>query len=153
MRAVVQRVTHAKVDILEDSSSHTHGQIAHGLMVLLGVGDEDNQDDARYMADKIQYLRLFEDTDGKMNLDIHAVGGHILLVSQFTLYGDARKGRRASFSHAAAPDTANALYEEVATRLRQDGLVVETGQFQTHMQVTLCNDGPVTILLDSKKGF
>lgn len=153
MRAVVQRVSHAQVDILTNETRHTNGQIEHGLMVLLGVGDEDTSLDARYMADKIQYLRLFEDTDGKMNLDVHAIGGRILLVSQFTLYGDARKGRRASFSHAAAPDVANALYEEVATLLRADGLTVETGQFQTHMQVSLCNDGPVTILLDSKKGF
>ncbi len=153
MRAVVQRVTNAKVDIISTDNIETSGEIKHGLMVLLGVGDEDTSTDARYMADKIQYLRLFEDADGKMNDDIHAVNGSILLVSQFTLYGDARKGRRASFSHAAHPEIANQLYEEVAAYLRADGLQVQTGRFQTHMQVSLCNDGPVTILLDSKKNF
>lgn len=153
MRAVVQRVTHAQVDVLEANERTTHGMIEHGLMVLLGVGDEDNSADAQYIADKIQYLRLFEDNEGKMNWDIHAIKGEILLVSQFTLYGDVRKGRRASFSHAGAPEVANQLYEEVVQILRNNGLKVATGQFQTHMQVTLCNDGPVTFLIDSKKDF
>ena len=153
MRAVVQRVTHAQVDVLSANSKHTSGEIQQGLMVLLGVGNGDTDGDARYIADKIAYLRIFEDENGRLNRSVQDIGGSVLLVSQFTLYADARNGRRPSFSAAAAPEAANAWYEEVAALLRGHGLTVETGRFQSHMQVDLCNDGPVTLLLDSQKQF
>ena len=153
MRAVIQKVTHAKVDIIQADHSETSGQIAHGLMVLLGVCHEDTKTDARYIADKIAHLRIFEDTNDKLNLSLKDNNGAILLVSQFTLYADARNGRRPSLSQAAKPEQANALYETVALLLREHGLQVETGRFQTHMHVELCNDGPVTLLLDSKNLF
>ncbi len=153
MRAVIQKVTHARVDIIEADSRETGGRIEHGLMVLLGVSKDDNEDDARYIADKTANLRIFEDEAGKLNLSLKDTGGAVLLVSQFTLYADARNGRRPSFSDAARPEAANALYGRVAELLREHGLRVETGRFQTHMQVSLCNDGPVTLLLDSQKLF
>jgi len=121
--------------------------------VLLGVGTEDTEADARYIADKIAALRIFEDDDGKLNRSLQDTGGAVLLVSQFTLYADARNGRRPSFSAAARPEQAERLYQAVADLLRGHGLTVETGRFQTHMQITLCNDGPVTLLLDSNKLF
>lgn len=153
MRAVIQKVTRAQVDVLDGESRETCGQIGAGLMVLLGVGHDDGAQDARYIADKIAYLRIFEDENGRLNRSVQDIGGSVLLVSQFTLYADARNGRRPSFSDAAAPEAANAWYQEVATLLRGHGLTVETGRFQSHMQVDLCNDGPVTLLLDSQKQF
>ena len=131
----------------------TAGRISDGLTVLLGVGTEDTEADARYIADKIAALRIFEDGDGKLNRSLQDTGGAVLLVSQFTLYADARNGRRPSFSAAARPEQAERLYQAVADLLRGHGLTVETGRFQTHMQITLCNDGPVTLLLDSNKLF
>ena len=153
MRAVVQRVAHAQVDVLSANSKHTRGEIQQGLMVLLGVAHGDTDSDARYIADKIAHLRVFTDAEDKMNLSVLEVGGSVLLVSQFTLYGDARNGRRPSYIEAARPDKAAHVYELVAKLLRAHGLTVATGEFQTHMQVSLCNDGPVTLLLDSDKLF
>lgn len=127
------------------------GQIQQGLMVLLGVAEYDTQDDVIWTAGKIAGLRVFEDLEGKMNLALADVGGSVLLVSQFTLYGDCRKGRRPSFVEAARPDKANALYKSVVAELKGQGLMVETGTFQAHMDVRLLNDGPVTLLLDSRK--
>ena len=151
MRAVIQKVTHARVDTLEADRRETVGQIQHGLMVLLGVSHADSEAEARYIADKTANLRIFEDDAGKLNLSLKDIGGAVLLVSQFTLYADARNGRRPSFSEAARPKQADALYQRVAEMLRGHGLHVETGRFQTHMQIDLCNDGPVTLLLDSHK--
>ena len=153
MRAVIQKVSHARVDVLENESRETVGQIDTGLMVLLGVSREDSEADARYIADKIAGLRIFADDAGKLNLSVKDTGGAVLLVSQFTLLGDARSGRRPSFSNAAPADKADALYRHTAGLLRGLGLTVETGRFQSHMQVSLCNDGPVTLLLDSQKTF
>ncbi|MCS4534111.1 D-aminoacyl-tRNA deacylase [Neisseria montereyensis] len=153
MRAVIQEVTHAEVTVIEAEHNETIGQIQNGLMVLLGVSHDDTEADARYMADKIAQLRIFEDDAGKLNLSLKDTGGSVLLVSQFTLYADARNGRRPSFSQAAKPEQANQLYQQVGTLLEQQGITVETGRFQTHMQVSLCNDGPVTLLLDSQKLF
>ena len=153
MRAVIQRVAHAQVDVLSANSKHTSGEIQQGLMVLLGVAHGDTDSDARYIADKIAHLRVFTDAEDKMNLSVLEVGGSVLLVSQFTLYGDARNGRRPSYIEAARPEKAAHVYELVAKLLRGHGLTVATGEFQTHMQVSLCNDGPVTLLLDSDKLF
>jgi D-tyrosyl-tRNA(Tyr) deacylase len=147
VRAVIQRVTEASVTV----DNAVVGQIQRGFMVLLGVAEVDTQDDVIWIAGKIAGLRVFEDADGKMNLALADVGASVLLVSQFTLYGDCRKGRRPSFVEAARPEKANALYKSVAAELRGQGLVVETGTFQTHMDVRLLNDGPVTLLLDSRK--
>ena len=129
------------------------GTIDRGLLVLLGVGGQDGAADVEYVASKIADLRIFPDDAGKMNRDVREAGGAVLLVSQFTLFGDARNGRRPSFIGAAPPELANALYEGVAASLRARGLRVETGEFRTHMNVSLVNDGPVTILLDSTKVF
>ncbi|MDO4997026.1 MAG: D-aminoacyl-tRNA deacylase [Neisseria sp.] len=153
MRAVIQKVTQAKVDVLSENARETVGEIAQGLMVLLGVEEGDGASDARYIADKIANLRIFEDADGKLNLSVADAAGSVLLVSQFTLLGDARNGRRPSFSQAAKAADADFWYQNVAQQLRERGLNVQTGRFQTHMQVALCNDGPVTLLLDSKKTF
>ena len=147
MRAVVQRVSRAQVAV----DGEIVGQIGRGLLVLLGVTHADNKADADYLADKIAGLRIFEDGNGKMNLDITAVSGGILLVSQFTLYGDVRRGKRPSFDAAAAPQRARQLYEYFVERIRAAGLPCQTGRFQEMMQVELVNDGPVTILLDSAK--
>lgn len=149
MRAVVQRVTEASVTV----EGKTVGSIGSGLMVLLGVEQEDTEKDGAYLAEKLAGLRIFEDDHEKMNLSVQQVGGSILLVSQFTLLGDVRHGKRPSFTQAAPPREADALYEDLADRLRQKGIPVETGQFQAHMEVSLVNDGPVTILLDSRKVF
>ena len=127
------------------------GRIERGFVVLLGVADDDTQDDAIWIAGKIGGLRVFEDADGKMNLGLTDVGGSVLLVSQFTLYGDCRKGKRPSFVQAARPQKANALYLSVKAELQGQGLTVETGTFQAHMDVRLLNDGPVTLILDSRK--
>lgn len=147
MRAVVQRVTEASVTV----DGNEIGSIGPGLMVLLGVEKGDTEKDGAYLADKLAGLRIFEDENEKMNLSVEQVGGSILLVSQFTLLGDVRHGKRPSFTQAAPPEQADALYEDLAAKLRQKGIPVETGQFQAHMEVALVNDGPVTILLDSRK--
>lgn len=149
MRAVVQRVSEAAVTVADE----TTGAIPKGLLVLLGVGKGDTEADAIYLADKIVNLRIFEDAEEKMNLSVADVNGEILAVSQFTLYGDVRKGRRPGFDQAAPPDEAERLYEVFIKRCRETGVKVETGRFQTHMMVSLTNDGPVTILLDSQKQF
>lgn len=153
MRAVIQKVTHAQVDVIENDTRTTSGQIEHGFMILLGVCHDDTETDAQYIADKAANLRIFEDENGKLNLSLKEVGGSVLLVSQFTLYADARSGHRPSFSKAAPAPQADALYQQTAELLRSHGLNVQTGRFQTHMQVSLCNDGPVTLLLDSQKLF
>ena len=149
MRAVVQRVRRAQVVV----AGEVTGQIDQGLLVLVGVSREDTRADADYLADKIVGLRIFEDGSGKMNLDVTAVRGAVLVVSQFTLYGDTRRGRRPSFDAAAPPEEARLLYEYLVERIRAVGLLCQTGQFQQSMQVELVNDGPVTILLDSAKAF
>ncbi len=149
MRAVVQRVSRAQVAV----DGEIVGEIGRGLLVLLGVTHADNKADADYLADKIAGLRIFEDGNGKMNLDITAVSGGILVVSQFTLYGDVRRGKRPSFDAAAAQQRARQLYEYFVERIRAAGLPCQTGRFQEMMQVELVNDGPVTILLDSAKAF
>ena len=149
MRAVVQRVSEAHVT----SEGRQAGRIGPGYCVLLGVEAEDTEKDAVYMADKIHKLRVFEDEQEKMNLSIGQVGGAVLLVSQFTLLGDARGQNRPSFIRAERPQRADELYEQVAASLRENGVPVETGVFRTHMAVSLVNDGPVTILLDSRKNF
>jgi D-aminoacyl-tRNA deacylase len=149
MRAVVQRVSRASVSVQEEVT----GKIDRGLLVLIAVGSADTEADAGYLADKIIGLRIFEDDLGKMNLNLGEVGGSVLAVSQFTLYGDVRRGKRPSFAAAAPPEKARALYELFVERVRATGLRCETGRFQEMMQVELVNDGPVTILLDSSKAF
>lgn len=149
MRAVVQRVSRARVTV----NGWTAGEIGIGLLVLLGVGHEDTEADATYLAEKTAGLRIFEDHDGKMNRSVIDVGGSVLAISQFTLYGDARRGKRPSFDAAAPPDPAKRLYESFVERIRGAGLRCETGRFQEMMQVELVNEGPVTILLDSQKVF
>jgi D-aminoacyl-tRNA deacylase len=149
MRAVVQRVSRAKVTVNEWIA----GEIGMGLLVLLGVGQADTEADVSYLAEKIAGLRIFEDDDGKMNRSVREVGGSVLAVSQFTLYGDVRRGKRPSFDDAAPPDHARRLYDLFVERIRAAGLRCETGRFQEMMQVELVNDGPVTILLDSGKAF
>jgi D-tyrosyl-tRNA(Tyr) deacylase len=149
MRAVVQRVSRAQVAV----DGEVVGDIGHGLLVLLGVTHTDNEADADYLASKIAGLRVFEDENGKMNLDTAAVSGGILVVSQFTLYGDVRRGKRPSFDAAAQPGRARELYEYFVERIRAASLRCQTGRFQEMMQVELVNDGRVTILLDSSKIF
>jgi D-tyrosyl-tRNA(Tyr) deacylase len=149
MRAIVQRVIQASVVVAEQ----TVGEISAGVLVLLGVSRDDQATDADYLADKIINLRIFSDEQGKMNLSLVDTGRAMLVVSQFTLYGDARKGRRPSYIDAAEPEKAYALYEYFVAQVRRQGIAVETGVFQAMMQVKLTNDGPVTILLDSKKTF
>jgi D-aminoacyl-tRNA deacylase len=153
MRAVVQRVSRAKVTVRVAENEKTSGEIGLGLLVLLGVGHDDTDADASYLAEKIAGLRIFEDADGKMNRSVVDVSGSVLAVSQFTLYGDVRRGKRPSFDAAAPPDEARRLYEFFVARIRALGLRCETGRFQEMMQVELVNEGPVTILLDSKKEF
>ncbi|MEO8099583.1 MAG: D-aminoacyl-tRNA deacylase [Acidobacteriota bacterium] len=145
MRAVVQRVTHAKVEV----DGKVTGEIARGLLVLLGVAKGDSTADADFLAAKISQLRIFADEAGKMNRSVADAGGAILAVSQFTLYGDCRKGRRPSFDAAAAPEDARTLYEHFVAAVRRTGLRVETGVFQAHMEVTSLNDGPVTLIVES----
>ena len=149
MRAVVQRVLEAQVTV----DGNIVSQIGPGFLVLLGVGQEDEQSDARYLAEKIAYLRVFPDESGKMNRNILDAGGAVLVVSQFTLYGDCRRGRRPSFSEAASPELSEKLYGEFVSLLRHTGVPVQTGVFQADMQVSLVNDGPVTILLSSQGEF
>jgi D-aminoacyl-tRNA deacylase len=149
MRAVVQRVSRATVTIDEKVT----GEIGHGLLVLLGVGQSDNEGDAEYCAEKICGLRIFEDDQGKMNRSLLDGGGSVLAVSQFTLYGDVRRGKRPSFDAAARPEGAKRLYEYFVEKIRAAGLHCETGRFQEMMHVALVNEGPVTILIDSEKKF
>lgn len=145
----MQRVSRAQVSV----GGETTGQIGRGYLVLLGVAGDDGQDDVIYLAAKIAGLRIFEDDAGKMNRSLADVGGGMLVVSQFTLLGDCRKGRRPSFIGAARPETANRLYESFVAEVRGHGIEIATGRFQEHMQVELVNDGPVTILVDSRKEF
>ena len=149
MRCVVQRVSSASVAV----HGQVVGKIERGLMVLIGVTQGDTEKDLQYILDKVPNLRIFEDEQGKMNLSLQDVGGALLAVSQFTLMGDARGGRRPSFIEAARPEVANPMYEALVKRWRENGLQVETGVFQAEMAVSLVNDGPVTILLDSRKTF
>ena len=149
MRAVVQRVASASVKVEDE----VVGQIERGFLVLLGVGTGDSDADAVTLAEKVAGLRVFEDDDRKMNLALNDVDGQMLVVSQFTLFGDCRKGRRPSFVGAARPEKAERLYESFVAEVRGRGIHVETGRFQTHMDVRLVNDGPVTLLLDSRKTF
>ena len=149
MRAVIQRVSQASVVV----AAQTVGAIGQGLMVLLGVAQKDTSKDAVYLAEKTASLRIFEDDNGKMNRSIEDIGGSILVVSQFTLLGDCRKGRRPGFTDAAPPELADALYQDYVDALRSKGITVATGVFRADMQVALINDGPVTIMLDSRKQF
>ena len=149
MRAVVQRVKESWVEV----KGGTVGSIGPGLLVLLGVGGEDSEKDCEYLANKIGHLRIFSDTDGLMNLSLMETGGAAMVVSQFTLWGDCRKGRRPSFAKAASPERARTLYEYFVDCLGDMGIEVTTGRFQEMMDVHLINDGPVTLLLDSKKVF
>ena len=147
MRAVIHRVTRARVTV----DSRVAGEIQAGMLILLGVGRDDTPEAAPYLAEKIANLRIFADDAGKMNRSLTEIGGSALVVSQFTLYGDTRGGRRPSYIQAAPPEVANELYEEFVRCLRSFGVRVETGMFQAHMEVELVNNGPVTILLDSEK--
>ena len=149
MRAVVQRVDYANVKV----KGKVVGEIDKGVVVFLGVGDNDNNSDLEYMVDKILGLRIFEDDLGKMNLSLKDINGEILVVSQFTLYGDVRRGKRPSFTSSAKPELAERLYEDFIEKCKEEGLKVETGIFGAHMDVEIKNNGPVTILIDSKKTF
>jgi D-tyrosyl-tRNA(Tyr) deacylase len=147
MRAVLQRVSSARVRV----DSRVVGEIGPGLLVFAGIEKTDGPADTQYIAGKVRDLRIFEDTDGKMNVSVADAGGAVLVVSQFTLCGDCRKGRRPSFDEAAPPAVARPIYEDLVRELRASDLRVETGEFQTHMQVELVNDGPVTMVLDSQR--
>jgi D-tyrosyl-tRNA(Tyr) deacylase len=149
MRAVVQRVSSAQVTV----QGEIVGRIRQGFLVLLGITGSDTQDDVNLLAGKICGLRVFEDSDGKMNLSLQDIEGEMLVVSQFTLFGDCRKGRRPSFIEAARPEVAQPLYESFVAEVRATGMPVQTGIFQAQMEVALVNDGPVTLLLDSRKTF
>ena len=149
MRAIIQKVTSASVKVDNELIS----EIGNGYMILLAVKDTDDKDDLSYIKRKISNLRIFEDNEGKMNLSLKQTGGEILLVSQFTLYGDARKGNRPSFTESAGPEKANDYYEKLRDELIDEGFNVKTGKFQSHMEVSLVNDGPVTIILDSERIF
>lgn len=149
MRAVVQRVSSSAVNV----DNQIVGSIKKGLMVLLGVEDGDNEKDVDYLVDKVANLRIFEDDDEKMNFSLLDIEGEMLAISQFTLLGDCRKGRRPSFITAARPEPANDLYMNFVEKCRSKGIKVETGKFQAHMVVDIVNDGPVTLLIDSKKNF
>lgn len=147
MRAIVQKVKKASVKVSDEKIS----EIGSGLLVFVAVTDTDTEKDIEYIKKKIEKLRIFEDSDGKMNLSVEDVGGELLIVSQFTLYGDARKGNRPSFINSSSADKAEKYYEILIQKLKDDGFKVEIGKFQTHMKVSLVNDGPVTIQLDSER--
>ena len=147
MRAVIQRVKSASVYV----DGRLSGKIGNGLLVFVGIGKRDGESDVSFMASKLPTLRIFEDASGKFNLSLKAVEGEVLVVSQFTLYGDCSKGRRPSFTEAEEPTTAKNLYERLVFRLREQGISIQTGEFQAKMEVHLVNDGPVTLLLDSRK--
>lgn len=149
MRALVQRVTHAEVTV----EGETTGRIEAGLLVLLGVTHDDTPDQASFLARKVSKLRIFNDEAGKMNLSVRDIGGRVLVVSQFTLYADVRRGNRPSYTHAAAPEHAEALYERFMAALGQEGLRVASGRFGAHMKIDLLNDGPVTLWLDTRELF
>lgn len=149
MRAVVQRISRGQVTV----DNQIVGKVGKGFLVLLGVSEEDTQDEVIYMAQKIVGLRVFQDEEGKMNRSINDINGEMLVVSQFTLYGDCRKGRRPSFVKAARPEKADELYQSFVAEVRGQGISVETGQFQAEMSVELVNQGPVTLLIDSDKEF
>ena len=149
MRAIVQRVIGASVKV----DNEIIGKISKGFLVLLGVGQEDDESDMKYIADKIINLRVFEDENEKMNLSLNDINGEVLVVSQFTLLGDCRKGRRPSFDKAGSPDKANELYEKTCDYFKEMGIPTQTGRFSADMKVELINDGPVTLMLDSKKLF
>ena len=149
MRAVVQRVSSSRVTV----DDRVTGEINEGLLVLLGVTHEDTSKDVDYMIDKVLNLRIFEDENEKMNLSLKDIGGELLVVSQFTLYGDCRKGRRPNFTNAAKPDLANELYEEFIEKASKQNIKVGTGKFGANMMVELTNEGPVTILIDSERTF
>ncbi|MBW2408134.1 MAG: D-tyrosyl-tRNA(Tyr) deacylase [Deltaproteobacteria bacterium] len=146
MRAVIQRVTSSSVTVEDELV----GRIGKGLLVLLGVATSDKTDDAKYLADKIVNLRIFEDENHKLNLSLIDTGGEMMVVSQFTLLGDCKKGRRPSFVKAAPPELANELYQQFVERVRHKGVIVKTGRFQAMMEVSLTNDGPVTLIVESK---
>jgi D-tyrosyl-tRNA(Tyr) deacylase len=148
MKAVIQRVKSAQVYV----DGRLSGKIGNGLLVFVGVGKGDDENDVSYLVSKLPDLRIFEDTSGKFNLSLKELNGELLIVSQFTLYGDCKKGRRPSFTEAEEPTTAKSLYERLINRLREQGIPVQTGEFQAKMEVHLVNDGPVTLLLDSRKG-
>lgn len=147
MRAVVQRVSDASVTV----DNKVIGKISHGLLVFLGVGDGDTEADMKYIADKVTGLRIFSDADDKMNLSVTDVGGEILVISQFTLYGDCRKGRRPNFTASMEPKGAEEMYEKFIAYIKEQGINVEHGEFGADMKVSLLNDGPVTLMLDSSK--
>jgi D-tyrosyl-tRNA(Tyr) deacylase len=149
MRVVVQRVSEARVEV----DGRVVGRIGLGLLVLVGIAEGDVDSDAEWLSEKVSSLRIFEDSNGKMNLSVHEVGGSMLAVSQFTLLGDCRKGRRPSYDGAAGPEDAERLYRKFVERLRAKGLPVEEGAFRARMKVQLVNDGPVTLILDSRKAF
>ncbi len=149
MRAIIQKVTKASVAV----DDYLISEIGNGYMILLAVKETDTEEDLAYIKRKIANLRIFEDEEGKMNLSLKDTGGEILLVSQFTLYGDARKGNRPSFTESAGLEIANDYYEKLRDELTKEGFLVKTGQFQAHMEVSLVNDGPVTIILDSERIF
>ncbi len=149
MRAVIQRVSSSKVTVEENIT----GEIKKGLLVLLGVTHEDTSKDVDYILDKVINLRIFEDENEKMNLSLKDINGELLVVSQFTLYGDCRKGRRPSFTSAAKPEIANELYEQFIDKAKKEGITTQTGSFGANMTVDIVNDGPVTILLESDRSF
>jgi len=149
LRAVIQKVAHASVKV----DGNIIGEIGKGLLVLLGMQESDDEKVMDYMMDKIIHLRIFEDEEGKMNLSLKDVGGELLIVPNFTLYGDARKGKRPSYSNAAPPAVAEQIYNRFIEKAKATGIKVEQGKFQSHMEVNLLNDGPVTILMDSDKNF
>lgn len=149
MRAVVQRVSSASVEV----KGELVGKVSKGLLVFLGVGEEDEENDLDYLCNKIIGLRIFEDEEDRMNLSVQDIDGEILVISQFTLYGDVRKGKRPSFTKSAHPEIAEKLYEKFIEKIKDQGIHTEKGIFGAHMEVSLVNDGPVTILIDSKKGF
>ena len=149
MRIVLQRVKSARVDVARESV----GSIGVGIVILLGVTHTDNEEDTEYLADKVVQLRIFPDEARRMNRSLLEAGGSVLVVSQFTLYGDCRKGRRPSFDHAAPPEQARALYQHFIQRLKSSNIAVETGVFQAEMEIHLINDGPVTFILDSNRSL